>query len=128
MTSIVAENADSFKRRPFRRRGLWSTVLRLFSNKRLSRTKSDSKLSIDYEHFYITEAPRSKTFSESHTNPQINFDEEGKLAQTEEMVLEESIPTIDDKSQPKNHNIGQDYELPVTSIDDIDAASDFEAY
>lgn len=125
-----------------------SLFKRLFSRKS-SASEDGSHLSIDYDQFHITDAPQAKRFSDSLVNPQINFNEEGKLPQNEEMEL--IMTTTGSLSGAVGHHIeyveNDIYEsesssslhtksavnsntdaLPVTSIDDVDVASDFDVY
>lgn len=133
MTSI-RESENYSKGNPFAKRTIRSVIQRLFGNKNLTRAKSDSKLSIDYEHFYITEAPKTKRFSDGHVNPQINFTDDGKLDQRDDMELSVQPTTShprDHLSYDDNYIVGSaaKWTLPVTCIDDVDGAvSDFEMY
>lgn len=135
MTSIV-ESEIGARRHP-EKRTIRSVIQRLFGNRKLARAKSDSKLSIDYEHFYIREAPKSKRFSESHINPEISFNEDGKIAQTHSIELEEQfVGGASDQGGKdmldENFTVGKtggQMPLPVTSIDDVEeVVTEFDLY
>lgn len=133
-----------------------SPLKRLFSKKIKSGSEaSGSRLSIDYDHFCITDfpPPTTKRFSESHVNPDISFSTEGKLAQAEEVVialetvpasrLEEPTFTDNDLYESASYSSSvlrqmrssldltrENEAMPVTFIDEIaaDSTSDFEGY
>lgn len=130
-------------------KGGLAALKRLFSRKSDLGDKemNGSRMSIDYNQFTITEAPQAKRFSEGHVNPDVSFNEEGKLPQNVELELTlvaqgaeggtSSIEYIDnylyeaDSDSPYRYKRnGQDdtQSIPTTNIDDVDLASEFEVY
>lgn len=142
IASISAENSHPS---PTRRK--MPFLKRLFSRKNPT-SEDGSHLSIDYDQFCITDAPQAKRFSDSHINPEVSFNEEGKLPQNVEMELimatadnlggaVEHIEYIENdiyesescSSKPSGVvDVITTEELPVTSIDDVEVASDFDVY
>lgn len=129
-----------------------SPLKQLFTRKgKLQSEASGSQMSIDYGHFSVSEVDQSlmaKRFSESHVNPDVNFDEEGRLAQATEVQIE--LPTTQLNEYDLDYVDSDQYDsdghypgrldapytltsprgLPVTSIDDVaeEANAEFQHY
>ena len=102
-------------------------LTRLFSRHKRSTNRSEGSMSIDFDQFSISDGPASsagKRFSESHINPGVNFDTEGRLPHAEEVSIDGGYAIYnmeDDDLDTADLPRSVDFtgELPITSIDDV---------
>jgi len=77
-----------------------SPLRRFFQRKeKLGSDTSGSRLSIDYAHFSIADATRpsrqGQKFTDAHVNPGVSFNNEGMLAQTEEVQIDVPVHSVE---------------------------------
>jgi len=101
-------------------------------NKQSVSEMSGSRLSIDYEHFNIVEAPaHTKRFTDSHINPDVSFRNDG-FTNLNDLGYPHYPPTENSGEiiciENELYSGSSHSALPITCIDDVDLQSDFSDY